>query len=571
MLRKIEISDIWLKAAVLGSLWASSEIILGSFLHNLRIPMAGTLLSALGSAILISGHQLWPQRGLFWRAALICSAMKSISPSAVIIGPMIGIFVEGILLEAGVLVLGRNIFGYAAGGALAVSWSMVQKLISFIITFGLNFIELYKSLYAYAAVNLGISRFGPFDLVLTFFALQMLAGAAVAIVAVRLGHNARKAPAAAPDLRSPARSRYLEINPTQRFSIALLCLNVAAVIAGLWLLSRGPTLLSISFVSFYTVFNILRYRRSLQRLKRPALWLGLAALIMLSGFFLNGLQSSQIWSWNGVLAGAVMTVRAIMVILAFSAISIELRNPRILNVLMRKSMQDFPKAMGIAFEILPQFVAILSRQKPLWKRMDGILPELLRHADGWLTTYSEAKPMTRKIIFLTGRSGQGKTTMVSRVAGRLREMDYAVAGVCAPGYWKDGERSGFDVIRLSDGRGAPLCRKQGAGSDVSVGPFNFFEQGLRFGREALSMKSVKDADFIFVDEVGPLELRGEGWAAALDDLVNRIDIPMLWVVRKGVLREVGIRWLTDHPVILDIQDADIDSIIDTLISLRHGV
>jgi len=30
--------DIWLKAAMLGSLWASVEIILGSFLHNLHIP-----------------------------------------------------------------------------------------------------------------------------------------------------------------------------------------------------------------------------------------------------------------------------------------------------------------------------------------------------------------------------------------------------------------------------------------------------------------------------------------------------------------------------------------------------
>jgi len=42
---KVEVlPDIWLKAAMLGSLWASIEIILGSFLHNLHIPFSGTFL-----------------------------------------------------------------------------------------------------------------------------------------------------------------------------------------------------------------------------------------------------------------------------------------------------------------------------------------------------------------------------------------------------------------------------------------------------------------------------------------------------------------------------------------------
>ena len=39
------LNPIWLKAAVVGSIWASIEIILGSFLHNLKIPLSGTILS----------------------------------------------------------------------------------------------------------------------------------------------------------------------------------------------------------------------------------------------------------------------------------------------------------------------------------------------------------------------------------------------------------------------------------------------------------------------------------------------------------------------------------------------
>lgn len=40
-------SDKWLLAAIIGSIWASIEIIIGSFLHNLRLPMTGIMLKAL--------------------------------------------------------------------------------------------------------------------------------------------------------------------------------------------------------------------------------------------------------------------------------------------------------------------------------------------------------------------------------------------------------------------------------------------------------------------------------------------------------------------------------------------
>jgi hypothetical protein len=41
-LQQIKLKPVWLKAAVLGGLWASVEIIIGSFFHNLRLPFAGT-------------------------------------------------------------------------------------------------------------------------------------------------------------------------------------------------------------------------------------------------------------------------------------------------------------------------------------------------------------------------------------------------------------------------------------------------------------------------------------------------------------------------------------------------
>src|SRR5512141_1386767 len=93
-----QLNPKWMKAAVLGCLWASSEIVLGSFLHNLRIPFSGNILTGIGLMILISVSFLWKEKGLFWRAGLVCALMKTVSPSAVIFGPMIAILSEAILL-----------------------------------------------------------------------------------------------------------------------------------------------------------------------------------------------------------------------------------------------------------------------------------------------------------------------------------------------------------------------------------------------------------------------------------------------------------------------------------------
>jgi len=558
--RHAPLPDLWLRAAVLGSLWASIEIIAGSFLHNLRVPLAGSVLAAGGVALLTGGHQVWPQRGLLWRAGLICALMKSISPTAVVIGPMVGIFAESLLLEAATRLLGRGALGYAAGGAAAVSWSLFQKIASSIITFGLNIVTLYVKLCEFAARSLHVTFLGPFEVLAALFAIDLLLGTAAALAAMRVGRRLAGAPEVplASLVQEGDRWEGFKLDAGQRFSVLLLAGDLVGLAAGLWLLGAHSLWLAILFVAAFTVWVGRRYRSSLRRFRRPRLWIELAALMLLSGLLLGASRNGGGWTWSGLREGLEMIVRAWLVIAGFAAISVELRNPRIIEWFTRRRMRVFSDALGVAFEALPEFAAAISRERRFFRQPVASLSRLLRHADAWLRSYRQRHAPQGRVVFIEGGSGEGKTALAREVVGRLRDHGVVVGGVLAPGFWQEGERWGFDVVDLLDGRQVPLCRRDATPEDASAGPFGFLASGLELGREALRVERLREAgaEVAVVDEVGPLELNAQGWAMSLDALMEQWSGPMLWVVRRGLVEPVTARWLKTPPVVVDVRQAD---------------
>lgn len=65
MNNKNNISEKWIKASIIGTIWAASEIVLGSFFHNLKIPFTSNILTGIAIVILISISYKWTERGLF--------------------------------------------------------------------------------------------------------------------------------------------------------------------------------------------------------------------------------------------------------------------------------------------------------------------------------------------------------------------------------------------------------------------------------------------------------------------------------------------------------------------------
>jgi len=146
-------------------------------------------------------------------------------------------------------------------------------------------------------------------------------------------------------------------------------------------------------------------------------------------------------------------------------------------------------------------------------------------------------------VLITGERESGKTTCCFKAVERLQEGGVSVGGVLCPKLY-DG-KGGILGIEIQDLLSEPplkmtLARKDQILDGPSTGAYSFSAAGLRFGQEALE-NGARLADVLFADELGPLEMRGEGFANLLDLALNPSTPPMVIVVRPDLLGEIHER------------------------------
>jgi len=238
MVKTQQLSDKWIKASILGTIWAASEIVLGSFLHNLRVPFSGNILTAIGIIVLVSASYKWKEHGIFWRAGVICALLKTMSPSAVIFGPMIAILSEAILLELTTRLLGRTIPGFIAGAVLAMSWNLFHKVVKLIIFYGNNIIEVYTNLMEYAERQLGLQFDAVWTPLLLLLLIQILFGATAALIGIRTGKESLNNPVKFEQKFSSEKTQQNKQLNNFRYSIMWMLINFVLMLGSLLLIGQ---------------------------------------------------------------------------------------------------------------------------------------------------------------------------------------------------------------------------------------------------------------------------------------------------------------------------------------------
>ena len=533
--------------------------------------MAGTSLAVIAVVIMVAFGQIWKEKGLFWRAGLICAMMKSVSPSAVLLGPMTGIFMEAVLMSASLYIFGRNFLGFLLGGVLALYSVVIHKVISVLFVYGFDLIRITKNLYEFSARQLHIENV---SFVMAFFILSSIY-IILGIIATTGGYifgkkilKLKKANKETPDITLDKDNEFISSDKS-RNSIPILFGHIIFIILSLLIMNMVSSVIAIVMIIFYSVACILYYKRPLRYLKKPGFWIQILIFAFTSAIFYNGFNESKILNYEGILAGINMAMRAILIVISFSAISSELRNPLIKAVLYRRGFQQFYTSLGLAFSALPYLLKNSANPKQLLRKPFKTLQTSFLQADKMFLLFKKTQLKQKKVVIVTGEKHEGKTTFLINLVNDLKQSDIKIGGFVAHGKFENNKRSEFELENIKTAERKIICSIRGYQNQKKTGPFYFYETGLNFGNEILKYENLKDIKFAVVDEIGPFELRGQGWTNAIDKLLEQTEIIQIWTVRKSLVYDVLRKFGINKAYIFDISQDNKQELINHLIRFQH--
>jgi len=125
----------------------------------------------------------------------------------------------------------------------------------------------------------------------------------------------------------------------------------------------------------------------------------------------------------------------------------------------------------------------------------------------------------KRFIFVTGRPGIGKTSVLLRAVDALKMRGYRVGGMISREVREGGVRVGFEVVDFYTGRRGWLAHvNQPVGPQVSKYRVNLSDL------DTVGAKSIRDAvanaDIVVVDEIGTMELFSTAFKEAVSQAVK---------------------------------------------------
>lgn len=560
------LNDKWIKASILGTVWASSEIVLGSFLHNLRVPFSGNILTAIGIVILIAAQYKWKEKGLFWRAGLVCALMKTMSPSAVIFGPMVAIFSEALLLEFSVRLLGRTVAGFILGSVLAMSWNLFQKIFNYIIFYGYNIVEVYKNLMVYAEKQLGLRFDAVWTPILILLGLYAIFGAMAAWVGIRTGRRINETPLPLSDIGkrsnpvSPAR-KILDF----KHSLLWLLVDIILLFAPLLLIGHIYFGVWVFVVAGIVTLWAIRYKRALRQLVRPRLWIFFVLITLLTAFVFTRLQTGNKTTLDAIQIGVEMNLRAIILIMGFTVLGTELYNPVIRNYFARSRFKQLPLALELSVESLPMMIAHTPDFKTVIKDPFRFVQHIMAFADLRLQEIRLGKKLQKKIMIITGEIGAGKTATIKKLVEQFRNDGLTVGGFYQQRILEANETIGYDYIEIDSGKQIEFLRKKK--SDVPrVGKYSINPEVFKIGSALLGKANQQ---IIIIDEIGKMENRNEGWASAFRELINQNQSIVIASFRKDLLSELQSEFDISGVPVFDLDHQPVSKIVIGINTFVH--
>ncbi len=547
-----QISTSWLKAAAIGSVWGSTEVMLGSFLHNLRLPLAGSILTFVAIVYMTVFAFIWNDKFIILKAAIITSLIKSISPSSVLLGPMTAILLEGILFELALWIFGHNFLGFAIGGILTQMSVILHKIITLLIVYGSDLVRIADNLYSYVQHELGIALSGQQALVFLVFAYAVL-GFLAAVIGYFSASSTAKFLSHEQDnklIKYFIRPVKINIDPFRskpgRFSpFLLLFVSLALMIFLLWLISKISVAMAMLVLSFVFAGYYLLYPQAFRIFKKFFFWVQIIILFLAGVLFYYDTPEKLMFNPQGFELSALMIFRALIIIIFFSIISIQLNNERIKAFLLSRGFQNIYLTLELSFLTLPRFIEYFSQKFDY-----RIIRKLILFSFS-LVEFYQKNIAYRSVFLITGDKDSGKTTFTKKVIKLLSHYGIKCGGVVTE------KKSNSNIIDyyatdIQTNESVLLCTSRKINQPYfKTMHFYFDRNGVDYGIEFI--KNAIDKKLIFIDEVGRLEILNYGWSRIIEILLD-MKKHQVWTVRNRYVKPLLRKFMINEAFVFDIND-----------------
>jgi nucleoside-triphosphatase len=137
------------------------------------------------------------------------------------------------------------------------------------------------------------------------------------------------------------------------------------------------------------------------------------------------------------------------------------------------------------------------------------------------------------LFILSGPIDSGKTSALIQLVTQLRNSGTTVGGILTPKMYHNSEFIGYDIELIRQELRLPLARLQPEPETFTLGRFYFFQSTFH---SLLTELGTPLPSIFILDEIGPIELNGGGFAPALPAVLN-LPATVLLTIREQCLTE----------------------------------
>ncbi|MFV0266397.1 MAG: nucleoside-triphosphatase [Draconibacterium sp.] len=167
------------------------------------------------------------------------------------------------------------------------------------------------------------------------------------------------------------------------------------------------------------------------------------------------------------------------------------------------------------------------------------------------------------VFVITGAVGAGKTTILKKLLAALQEKQIPVAGFYSERLMQENETVGYDLVNAATKERIDFLRVAKEPSLRGVGKYAINHPAFHWGERLLQEA---DHQVMLVDEVGKLEIKGEGWGRALTERIRKQENHLVLSFRKDLLDDLIHKFELTKAVVLDVETTPEKEIIDAVLA-----